>query len=76
MTKFIVVNPIRFSGKDKLEVGDIILVDLADWKIYPEVEFLLENGAYYKHRLIKRVDVMLFFMYREKQMSSVLDLLL
>lgn len=73
MTKFIVVNPIKFSGKDKLEVGDIILVDLAEWKTYPIVEFKLENGAYFKHRLVKRVDVMPFFMYREKQMSSVLD---
>lgn len=73
MTKFIVVNPIRFSRKDKLEVGDIILIDLADWKKYPDVKFRLENGDYFKHRLVKRVDVMPFFMYREKQMSSVLD---
>ena len=73
MTKFIVVNPVNFSKKDRLELGDIVLIDLADWKTYPVVEFKLENGEYSKHRLIKRVDVMPFFMYREKQMCSILD---
>ena len=73
MTRFIVVNPIKFSGKEKLEVGDIVIIELVDWKTYPVVKFKLENGEYFKHKMVKRTDVMPFFMYREKQMKSILD---